>query len=219
MVTFICPWFGDLPQRNIDCIDVTRAAVEAAGHTFDLRMLPAAASPQAAAIAKDLLVLELSCIMPDAAFIDGDVEIKALPDLQPGLPYFIREFGTPRIGYFIVNGCTRFFEELQADKIRRGILDVYGYPNKLLRDKTTGIIPDDSYIHHRFTSGNKQTFFKQTPFKGEHDGQGIEQEICTDAVGQEPDGQGGRRGNERAAGRNPDADKPVRPRRKRAKVV
>jgi hypothetical protein len=161
MVTFIIPWFGKkIPARNQRCIDISRATIEAAGHTLEVRKLPSVGDAVAAAIAKDLLAFELATTIPNLAVFDADLEIKSVPTLDPGKPFFIHEFpddchphGTPRIGFFFVNGCCEWFVNLQAEKKLRGIVDCYGFPNKLLRDKTVGLIPESSYVHHRFTSG------------------------------------------------------------------
>lgn len=152
MTSFICPFFGPIPPEYQRCIGISRATVEAAGHVFDLRVMPEITNPADACIAKDRYVLDLARHSPDAAFLDADIEVYTIPNLQPGRPYFIREWDTPRIGYFFVNGCTQWFKDLQAEKERRGIQDVYGYPNKLLRYKEVGIIPEETYFHHRFTS-------------------------------------------------------------------
>lgn len=154
MITFICPWFGEsIPERYRQCVAVTQATVESAGHVFELRQLPAVGGPHAAAIAKDRLVLDLARSMPEAAFIDADIELFKVPEIRPGAPGFIFEWNTPRIGFFLVNENTQFFVDLQREKTRRGIEDVFGYPNKLLRDKAVAKISGECYRHNRFTSG------------------------------------------------------------------
>ena len=159
---FICTTFGAIPEEAEIIMRISRVTVGAAGHEWVHMPQPAKASPQEAAIAKDLLVLHLATLpeYANAVFLDHDIELRAIWGMLAGMPYFIHEFpdcdrpeGRPHIGMFAVNGCTQWFRDLQAEKIRRGIQDVYGYPNKLLRDKKPGVIPESCYTHHRLTSG------------------------------------------------------------------
>lgn len=155
-MNYICPWFGDtIPDRYIKCIEQSRIVAEDAGHGFDVVILPEVSDPHQAAIQKDIFVLDLARRMESAAFIDADVVLLSCPEIEKNAsPYFIYEWDRPRIGYFIVNGCCDWFQRLEEEKQLRKIRDVFGYPNKLLRDKTTGRIPESSYIHYRFTSKN-----------------------------------------------------------------
>lgn len=154
---FICPTFGPICEEAEIIMRISRATVENAGHEWLAPNFEAAASPREAAISKDLYVFEMAQRpeYADTVFLDWDMEIRQMWDMQPEQPYFIYEWGTPRIGMFAVNGCTQWFLDLQADKERRGILDVFGYPNKLLRDKKPEVVPERCYMHHRFTSGAK----------------------------------------------------------------
>lgn len=152
---FICPIFSEtIPEIAQRCISASCEVVRAVGHLFDVYHMPPTIDEKAAAIAKDRYVLDLACSISDAAFIDWDIEILVMPNTVLGSPYFIHEFGGPRIGYFIVNGRCDWFRALREEKTRRRIENVFGYPNKLLRDKKTGEIPADTYRHYRITSKN-----------------------------------------------------------------
>jgi hypothetical protein len=156
MIKFICPVFSRLPEPAELVLRISRASIEAAGHRLDIVQMQQIDDQQKAAIAKDLYVLDL-LQREECAVIDWDVEISSV--FQPpadGRPWMIYEWGTPRIGYMISLNAAQFFLDLQAEKIRRGIQDVFGYPNKLFRDKNIGMIPEETYFHHRFTSGDKQ---------------------------------------------------------------
>ena len=154
MINFIIPWFGPaIPQRNLDCIAISRTTIEAAGHSLEVRTMQAIEDPRQAAIEKDIWALTMAQTEPDFGTLDADLELTSMWDMPEDLPYFAQFCGNPHIGMFAVNGCCDRFVELWAEKELRQIQNVYGFPNKILRDKKWGKIPDSCYTHHRFTGG------------------------------------------------------------------
>lgn len=163
---FVGPTYGPLTEEAEIVMRISRDTVEGAGHEWLHIAGEAQVSPHAAAIAKDLLVLELAA-MPeyaDAVFLDWDIELRRLWEMIAGRPYFLfdrgidgdREWVEPKISMFAVNGCTPFFVALQEERRVRGHRDNFGFPRKVLHDKTKLVyeIPADCYKHHRLTSGN-----------------------------------------------------------------
>ena len=146
-------WYGKIiPEWYQHKIDSIKAFVLAAGHQFYLLHFENFEGTQKeAAILKDRLQFSMCCNTPDGAFIDADCDLFGIPELLPGKPYFEKlPPNRPHHGYVVVNNCCQFFIDVQADKDRRGIKDVYGFPNKLLRGKQNEVyyIEDSSYKHY-----------------------------------------------------------------------
>jgi hypothetical protein len=149
---FHVAWFGkDLPEN----IEQNKKLIESAGHEFILIYdKKFTGTDRAATIEKDKLFLQLACVTPDGVFLDHDVSLNGLPTiLQEGKPCFSIIDGNPHIGYFIVNGCCQFFKDLLEEFTLRNIQYVYGYTNKILRDKINKVymIPDIDFSHEMVT--------------------------------------------------------------------
>ena len=124
------------------------------GHRYELVRIPTEADTRLACISADNYRMDRACIEPEMVWVDWDVEIMALPILEPGTPAFVYGIAgdppQPDCSYFYVNGCCDFFTALLAERDRRGILpSVYGWPQKVLRDKNVQKITPSSYIHNR----------------------------------------------------------------------
>jgi hypothetical protein len=143
-------WYGAvIPEYYQQKIDAVNAFVSGLGHEFRLMHYDFTGTQQEAATAKDRLALSMACTTPDGVFLDADINLESLFEMIPNKPYFAICSGQPHISYFAVNDCCDFFINLQMEKERRGIQDVYKYTRKLLRDKLPYIypIPAESFVH------------------------------------------------------------------------
>ena len=152
---FVQAHFGPAPSDRIASMDAVKLFAEANGCAYERVELLAQDTPRLACIASDNYRMARACTDPDMVWVDWDVEIKALPVLENGKPAFLFMAGSPPqpdYSYFYVNGCCGFFKDLFTERDRRGILPtVFGWPQKVLRDKKVTKIDDSTYNHIYFT--------------------------------------------------------------------
>jgi len=124
------------------------------GNRYELVLLPAEPDIRSACIAADNYRMTRACTEPEMVWVDWDVEIMSLPTLEPGTPAFVYGIAgdppQPDCSYFYVNGCCDFFKKFLLERDNRNIKDtVYGWPQKVLRDKKVQKIAPSSYIHSK----------------------------------------------------------------------
>jgi hypothetical protein len=96
---------------------------------------------------------ELATKIPDMVYADFDITLKdgfesfIRSVSGDGKPYFSYYNDKPTAGLFFVNGQCEFFKQLFVESEKRKLQPVYGWERKLLRDKKTGIIFDELYVH------------------------------------------------------------------------
>ena len=152
---FVQAHCGFAPSDRIASMDAVKLFAETNGCAYERVELVAQDTPRLACIASDNYRMARACTDPDMVWVDWDVEIKALPVLENGKPAFSFMAGSPPqpdYCYFYVNGCCGFFKDLFTERDRRGILPtVFGWPQKVLRDKKVTKIDDSTYNHIYFT--------------------------------------------------------------------
>ena len=83
-----------------------------------------------------------------------------MPVLENGKPVFSFMTGSPpqpECYYFYASRCYGFFKDLLIERNNRKILlSVYGWPQKVLRDKKVTKIDDSTYNHIYFTLKKEQ---------------------------------------------------------------
>jgi hypothetical protein len=141
-------WFGKTLPENIY---QNKKMVEDAGHEFILiHDSDFVGTDKEATIEKDKLFLQLASVTPNGVFFDHDVLLNTLPVFpESDKPYFSIIENNPHIGYFAVNGHPEFFEGLINEVEAKKIIYVWGFTNKILRDKSELVhaIPDSDFEH------------------------------------------------------------------------
>jgi hypothetical protein len=151
---YLTAWFGgEIPERHLRCLQITKDYLSSLGIVLDVHHFPEiTGEPRELTIKKDYYVMLQASKYPDIAVIDCDVEINSIPVMEPGKPYF--EFTRcPHIGYFIVNGCCDYFKQ-KLDAMG-SLRQKWGITNGLFSANEVNRIPKESFKHYKFMTENR----------------------------------------------------------------
>lgn len=147
----IYPGTDEIRTEVLECTQAWREWCSARGHSYQfLRPEIRGGDPVATS---DTVRMELAVDHPQMLFACADTKpIGEFDFSKDDKSYFSfnRHHPThPAIDMFYVNGCCEYFQFVWAEKLRRGIKDVLGWPTKIIyrHEKYVHQIPFECYEH------------------------------------------------------------------------
>jgi hypothetical protein len=143
-------WFGqgEISQKYLDCHLASKAVLEAAGHSVEIRKFPFSGSPKGATVEKDKYLLQLLKDEPLTRYFDLDLELKSVFE-PPESGVFYMDLGW-HVSYIIGNGDAAFCLNRYNDYLAYSRPLSYGFCNDIFRRKGAGVIPKNTFVHHMF---------------------------------------------------------------------
>ena len=153
-------WCGprtDIYKKYEVCMDQTKKFFEDNGYEY-IRIIKEESEYGNFVIDTDTMRMELATENPQMLYIDCDIVFYKVPIFdKEGIPYFDKrdEYNFNEC-LFYVNDCCDFFKSVFAEKERRNIGYVYGWPNKIIRSKKCHVMDKTCYEHYLFTNGDRK---------------------------------------------------------------